>query len=1729
MLGMKIRTSCAFLAAMYFTASVVFANAAQTNVWADRRKNRASVQMAALPGGVASPEAGISAILRQIPISAPALEKLTPSGMNPSLTPLPKSVRSLLETIPASAGQVKQAFLSPASSRFVVLVQDVHMNLEAQKNIVAILSALKLPVGVEGASGPFDFSRFRLNGDPKILSAVADRFFELKRISAPSYLGITDSHVPRMFGIDAPSHYQANVDAYKDAVTRQKATLSAIAGQKRALDAEKSHALNSRLRAFDALRSSYEEGTAGFGDYLVGLHRLLGAPDEIELPVRQFLAAYQLEKTLNFAEVERQRSSVMAALARQMNTDELRRLLMESAAYRLGRISYAGYYKSIQNQLQRHNIDLSRFPAFNDYIRYVALSDGIDAEKLLSAVGRMERDALAKFCRTSKERDLMDRSRRLFLQLKLVNFALTPGEWEEYQAQPRSENFGAFEMFYREADIRSAAMADSIATRVANDGRVVMLVGGFHTPDIARRLKNQGISFAVVQPRITKVEGDGVEYLSIFSREKTPLEKLFEGDKLFLAPSGQLAGNAVGELTAGLIAGTARALEKPGSETPTSVSGVVATTEPGFSTTETDNIDVPLNGRNVRVHFVRHWTAVAARFLRGIFIRKKHAPERAAASRPSFEQDTEEIVAPSVAQVVFETALLNELLSDMWVPFSGEPTYNLPESEKRLAYALAYVQLQQGSGQSDDQIFANAAKFLTPVSGKDVPPLSRAVLRMLLKVLSRSDLPTWESLLSTHVPDGAVANRYFDDTDPESAIRRLETQDLALEVEYTTSEQPQPIAPDRIAAESLNVFSTRLHRAAHKSAEDQSEDFGVSAIMPDGTTFAATIDGIGGVGHGDQASRIVGVAFHASMERAWATRRIGANASVDDMQAALRDAVSYAHQQLQSSAAIKGIGAGVVMVAMVAVPLDDARYRTLVVNIGDARAYLMQPKKTLINLTQDGLASPYLFTPETLAEQIQESWSFRFLESFRGGRFNIFHLQLQDDWKHRNITQTSLREGQAATEVGQSWTSADLNPGDSVVMLTDGIVDPLTKHDIAKILFSAKTPEDGLGNLLSKAQPGVTKKDTRDKDDDALAQQITFGKFSSVADEAVRSEIAALYGQLSIAAGFILDGDLEKANRKLSEIESALDTVPALFQRHVIVESLRSALACYKNAVEVLPPSFLLGEALSENDGQIGTVVYDGRKPDAFYAGKIIFLTKTNNFIAYDRERVLEALQRGTVKRTRADLGLHNRAKNVAAIVDAVKDLQQRHVPLKYLAEYRSERSMMKELARRVDDDREAMRKQLLDLGVAVNDNLDHAALQQRRDDALERLLGEPGTAYRLRDRPDWIWVVVDGRDASGRPLIPGHALFYQNQDGEILCRAVPLVDLYDHFGIDGGKIDSHGVAPTDESRAQAQAVHDAIVKDAARVRRNAPLLANEWLDQRVFFAVDEAPLDELNSATENAKSTIGNMATHADVNALLSNASEPDKKIIEALKNVASNGRVPSDVIRAILPLITPHAGPIGLKNALNARASAHLLTEMNSDAHLTRRSLAKIIPALLYLQKQGALALELDATGLRDAQAGKTVAPRLEISAARDANEAHAAVSRALKQAKATDGKILLAFNAAVLAQMDLTVDLIDFYKNAGVTFTSHERLPATRDALAELFNVSKDGISAVTVAVARPLQADSTVIEKLKSLSSEEGLSVNLYLLIDELSSLAIHLDAINDLVNIAHLDRLIATQA
>ena len=88
-------------------------------------------------------------------------------------------------------------------------------------------------------------------------------------------------------------------------------------------------------------------------------------------------------------------------------------------------------------------------------IKYVLLSDGIQAEKLFKEIKDVEISVVQNLASDPKEKELLDLSQHLSLTEKLLNFSLTPDEWREYQQGKNKFNnqnlsLESFENFYHQ-------------------------------------------------------------------------------------------------------------------------------------------------------------------------------------------------------------------------------------------------------------------------------------------------------------------------------------------------------------------------------------------------------------------------------------------------------------------------------------------------------------------------------------------------------------------------------------------------------------------------------------------------------------------------------------------------------------------------------------------------------------------------------------------------------------------------------------------------------------------------------------------------------------------------------------------------------------------------------------------------------------------------------------------------------------------------------------------------------------------------------------------------------------------------------------------------------------------------------------------------------------------------------------------------------------------------------
>lgn len=328
-----IQKSVAALLSVFLTVQASLGHAAESSFWAERHRQKATLETDAKSpqlAALAVPSRAFFSSLPSIQTTLPEIKNSNESLKRGSAK-IPKNLQGLVDSIPSTVGSVQEVYDSGnRAAPPIVLIQDVHLNPEAQQNIALLLQQLVEQkrvglVGVEGAFTPFDFEPFRSISNRQVTKEVVDAFLNKGLLAAPSYVGITSPIDPPLFiGLDNKEHYDANVNAYLSTRGNKEKIIQELDKVQRNLTEAKYKTFSKELLGFDNLRVVYTSGQIGIGSYLKQISKY---PIDLDFTTEQFLKAYELELTLDFKQVESQRRMVIEKLTKTLSEVELQQLV----------------------------------------------------------------------------------------------------------------------------------------------------------------------------------------------------------------------------------------------------------------------------------------------------------------------------------------------------------------------------------------------------------------------------------------------------------------------------------------------------------------------------------------------------------------------------------------------------------------------------------------------------------------------------------------------------------------------------------------------------------------------------------------------------------------------------------------------------------------------------------------------------------------------------------------------------------------------------------------------------------------------------------------------------------------------------------------------------------------------------------------------------------------------------------------------------------------------------------------------------------------------------------------------------------------------------------------------------------------------------------------------------------------------------------------------------------
>ncbi|MFN0118377.1 MAG: hypothetical protein ACKVQC_08835 [Elusimicrobiota bacterium] len=532
------KISSLILTLLYTFMQVVSAHAAETSLWAERKNHFQNKNSEA----------------QTSPIN---LKNLTlPLFYNQRFINLGFAESHPVQTIPQDIVSIQEIHKG-SQKNFVFLIQDIHQHTQAQEIIAKTIQTIsknstqEIMIALEGAHGLFDFEPFRYLTTPEITKKIAKNFLNEKRISGAAYAGLTmEAPLPQFMGVDDPLLYSDHVKAVQDVEKNKKNFENQIIKSKIELT-ENFSQLNPHLQQLLTIKQEYMKGKLSLSAYINEFHTY----SKVKIPaeLNSFNRTAEIEKSLHFQTIENERKKAFDLLFSKLTEAESKTFIQKIWGFKEGKISSSQFYSDFFQLLRNKNIKKENYSALLQYTVYLENIDSLQISKVLEELDAYQTAVVEEYATTSFEHAYIREEKTVSLLEKLLNFSLTMNEWQQYKKEKNAPSFlienkfsdvSLFEKFYELADKRSEKMAVNLLASSKTAQNAILVTGGFHTEEILNELKKQGSSYVILQPKISHVnEINGSDYLSVFTREKTPLDKLMMGDKLFLTNGAELIGS----------------------------------------------------------------------------------------------------------------------------------------------------------------------------------------------------------------------------------------------------------------------------------------------------------------------------------------------------------------------------------------------------------------------------------------------------------------------------------------------------------------------------------------------------------------------------------------------------------------------------------------------------------------------------------------------------------------------------------------------------------------------------------------------------------------------------------------------------------------------------------------------------------------------------------------------------------------------------------------------------------------------------------------------------------------------------------------------------------------------------------------------------------------------------------------------------------------------------------
>lgn len=468
---------------------------------------------------------------------------------------------------PEGYGKTNEVFVG-SPDRTILIIQDAHRNFECQSNTVEILNSIETRQNIpllclEGAEGGFLTNLFSKLSNRTLNQEVAQHFLKAGRITSPEYFAIASEAGldAELYGVEDRALYLENLETFKKAYGAIQEFGPSIHEMRETVDQLKKKIYSVPLNTLDDLRSNYQTGNLSFKEYFKKLVELIADAELEKFPqLKAQKETYDLESQINIQLLGQERGSLVNAISQKVPPSSLSTLLSESLQFRMNRVSALRFHELLAKLANEFEVPLEETSQVGLYLKYIRKIHEVSEPALFRELGVWIGGYEERLIKNSDERKLKVVDEKLAFIERLFGLRISNEDFDQYEANSNDflpeevveplkalaesketalfipsdfmrlkEVLGVFGSFYRGALKRDSVMFENTLKKMEEKKSpfAVLIVGGFHTRGMTKSLKEKGISYRLVTPKVS-LRNSQTPYFALLMNQKSDFERWFE-------------------------------------------------------------------------------------------------------------------------------------------------------------------------------------------------------------------------------------------------------------------------------------------------------------------------------------------------------------------------------------------------------------------------------------------------------------------------------------------------------------------------------------------------------------------------------------------------------------------------------------------------------------------------------------------------------------------------------------------------------------------------------------------------------------------------------------------------------------------------------------------------------------------------------------------------------------------------------------------------------------------------------------------------------------------------------------------------------------------------------------------------------------------------------------------------------------------------------------------------